>query len=523
MISVFLKEQKRYRQSELVELFETTEEHAVTLLKRLKEYGVLKAVKASDDQKNLSDLLEEDIEVADVEVGENEYFYVFTFVGVITIENRVLKCYPKYIHSKCEPLSELKQVLAVIEKYNSKEQIIKMYNDTSDSTAFNMLAVMLFLLKDYFEFGSYNNSQDVIETNGGGEILWDRTINETFAVLNNGRPIYPEIFTRKTINDDFDFFKRLHECILTRSSKELEEADLLELFDMSGVDISDEELDDFGDTEYILERITKELRVQFNTRKQLLLKTLYAYVSNSRSHVDDMDCFSMFGTNSFNLVWEKACAEAFGDQRETSLGNLNLPVPLCADYSKSDKLISIIDKPQWIGRRQDRTRFYKTASKTLIPDLLSIVRNGDEYQFIIFDAKYYNLTLEERKELSGQPGIESITKQYLYQLAYQKFIEQHKIKKIHNCFLMPTELDYVIDKGHVTLEMLRTQGLEDIKIRLLPAMTLYQKYLGDQRYDIEELKLDEAKISYLDVMSANSDLQMVAEDSTLENYDKNDR
>ena len=88
---------------------------------------------------------------------------------------------------------------------------------------------------------------------------------------------------------------------------------------------------------------------------------------------------------------------------------------------------------------------------------------------------------------------------------------------------MPTEVDYVIDKGHVTLEMLRAQGLEDIKIRLLPAMKLYQKYLGDQRYDIEELKLDEAKISYLDVMSANSDLQMVAEESTLENYEKNDR
>ena len=42
-------------------------------------------------------MLDEDIEIADVEVGENEYLYVFTFVGVITIEGRVLKCYPKYL------------------------------------------------------------------------------------------------------------------------------------------------------------------------------------------------------------------------------------------------------------------------------------------------------------------------------------------------------------------------------------------------------------------------------------------
>ena len=39
--------------------------------------------------------------------------------------------------------------------------------------------------------------------------------------------------------------------------------------------------------------------------QELLLKTLYAYIANS-SALDDLDCFSMFGTNSFNLVWEKS-------------------------------------------------------------------------------------------------------------------------------------------------------------------------------------------------------------------------
>ena len=96
MISVFLREQKRYTQEDLVKEFHCSEEKSVRILKRLKEYGVLKAVKANDTQKDLTDLVDEDIEIADVEVGENEYLYVFTFVGVITIEGRVLKCYPKY-------------------------------------------------------------------------------------------------------------------------------------------------------------------------------------------------------------------------------------------------------------------------------------------------------------------------------------------------------------------------------------------------------------------------------------------
>lgn len=90
MISVFLREQKRYTQEDLVKEFQCSEEKAVRILKRLKEYSVLKAVKANDTQKDLTDLLDEDIEIADVEVGENEYLYVFTFVGVITIEGRVL-------------------------------------------------------------------------------------------------------------------------------------------------------------------------------------------------------------------------------------------------------------------------------------------------------------------------------------------------------------------------------------------------------------------------------------------------
>lgn len=57
---------------------------------------------------------------------------MFTFVGVITIEGRVLKCYPKYLLDTTAPKTELKQVLKVLEKYNSKEQIIRMPTEMSE-------------------------------------------------------------------------------------------------------------------------------------------------------------------------------------------------------------------------------------------------------------------------------------------------------------------------------------------------------------------------------------------------------
>ena len=80
-----------------------------------------------------------------------------------------------------------------------------------------------------------------------------------------------------------------------------------------------------------------------------------------------------------------------------------------------------------------------TANETLIPDLVTIAKVDEDWQFIIFDAKYYTSRLEYGYPPKGQPGIESITKQYLYQLAFQKFIAEHSFSAIRNCFLMPSE------------------------------------------------------------------------------------
>ncbi len=481
MISEFVREQKRYTQQDLCRILKCTEEKTVTLIRKLKEFGVLKPVRASKLQQGMAELLEEDIEVSDVEVGENEYLYVFTFVGVIIIAGRVLKCYPKYLLTQHHPGEELRQIMKVLEKYNSKEQIVRMFNDSTEGSAFNLLAVLLFLLQDYFENGIYNNTEEIIESNGSGDILWDRTINETFTLLSGNRPYYIDLQTRKRVTNDYDYFKRLHECTLTMASKELKDADLLDLFEILGVDLTDEELDDFGDKEYILYRIENELNTQFNTRKQLVLKTIYAYIAHSGSLYDN-DSLSLFGTNSFNLVWEKVCAEIMDNQLEVPLGLLKLPVPLKEEYNRKDKLIDLIEKPMWSATG-------KTATDTLIPDLISISKSEGDYQFIIFDAKYYNAQLKPGETPKGQPGIESVTKQYLYQLAYQKFITDHEFTSVRNCFLLPTDKKEVIEKGVARMEILSELGLQDIEVRFIPAEEAYDIYLSGRKMDISKLNL----------------------------------
>ena len=196
----------------------------------------------------------------------------------------------------------------------------------------------------------------------------------------------------------------------------------------------------------------------------------------------DTDCLSLFGTTSFNLVWESVCSEIMDNQLEARLGTIRLPTSLLAKYDRSSKLIDLIEKPFW-------TRTGMSASDTLIPDLVSIAQVDGIWQFIIFDAKYYTARLDYGLPPKGQPGIESITKQYLYQLAFQRFITDHGFSDIRNCFLLPSESDKIEDRGTVVLNMLKNLGLQSIQVRLLPARLAFDLYIAGKKLDLKSLAL----------------------------------
>lgn len=485
IISGFVREQQRYSKRQLQTRFKFDEPGAEKFIKNLKSYGILKTVANSNDQKDMTDLIDEDVQVVDETVGNDDCLYVFTYVGVITCGSRVIKVYPKYILSSDTPLTEMKLVIKVLERYShSDEQIINLFNGDGDNRSFNILAVILYLLNDYFEHGVYNNTEDIIETNGEGEILWDRTIDDGFAFIEENRPYYTELYTHKTIDDDLDYFKRLHKCVLTECSHQLHEAGLEDLFEMETVELSEESLDDFGDRDYVLDKIMTELNIQFNTHRQILLKTLYTYISQDRKMLEENQGISMYGTNAFHAVWEKACADVFENKLNTPIGQLHLNKALAEGYDKKAKLIDLIEKPMWCG--EDTVQRPKD---TLIPDLITISQHNGEDWFVIFDAKYYLLQLEKGKTLRGNPGVGDVTKQYLYQLAYKKFIQDHNIGVVKNCFLMPTESTRIISAGNAKMEMLSALGLEDVQIRKIPATELFSYYLARKRMPIEKLYL----------------------------------
>jgi hypothetical protein len=517
----YFQELKHYTLYGIAKELKTDIDETKRLIGILKKYGIVKAVNKSKPE--FEDLSNQDIILTDVSENEQGVEYVFDFVGVVVLEGHVFKCYPKYITSTKEPLTQLKQVLKVIKKYNSKEQLIYLYNGEDDSQIFNHLAISLHLLEEYFVYGLYTNQQDIIEINGEGEILWDRTINETFALIENNRPYYVELQTHNNVDNDMDYFKRLHECILSICSRELRKTGLLELFELSDAVLSDTAIEDFGDTDYILYRLQNEIQIQYVTRKQNLLKTLYTYIANNKTDENDVS-LSLYGTNSFNLVWEKVCAENFGSILDESLEKIEklgkLPVPLVDEYKvdkkHKQKLINLIERPVWHGKQKE---VVDDKVDTLIPDLICSYpcnENGD-YCFGIYDAKYYKINFKKKKEgwkVTGQPGVGDVTKQYLYQLAYDDFIVKQGFRYVQNMFFCPAENDNgekYVDYGYVEMDMLHTIGkktLENIAVVKLCAEEMYDLYLKGKH--IENMVEYIPQISQKTVMEQNFASRMMA-------------
>jgi hypothetical protein len=513
----FFRERKHYTLQTIADnLFEENADLEETrrLVGILKKYGVVKAVKRTKPE--FDDLSNEDIVLTDVVDNSGDIEYVFDYVGVVALEGHVFKCYPKYIKSTNEPFDELKQVLKVIKKYNSSEQLIYLFNGEDDSRIFNRLAVALHLLEEYHADGLYTNQRDVVEVNGEGEILWDKTINETFAIIQNNKPYYVELQTKNTVDNDLDYFRRLHECVLTTCSKELENAGLLQLFDLSEVNLTQSDLSDFGDDNYILYRLQSEIQSQYVTRRQNLLKTIYTYIANEKTDKDDIS-YSLYGTNSFNLVWEKVCVENFGSVLDRAIVEL----PLCETELNEgeDKVITlrdVIKSPRW--RKEEYPLVKEPKVETLKPDLVCIYPVNEEqkeYCFGIYDAKYYCIDYQvsgEKARIAGQPGVGDVTKQYLYQLAFDDFITKQGYRYVQNMFFCPDE---IADKnfGWVQMDILHQVGdkkLENIAVVKLCASEMYDLYLANKTIDGEDIRKYIPIVGRQEVESQNFANRMLA-------------
>lgn len=440
------------------------------ILKSLMELKLIKKLSKNSDLE-LEDLLDID----KIKLDKGDTLYKFIYVGMISIEDNSFIIYPKYLKDetiekeRIDNYIKLKEILKVIRKYNKSKEQEQFFSSDYDSSTFNLITLVLELLEDYYQNGLYFNEERIIELNGEGEILWNKTINENIAYFNaSKKPIYLDFYTSNSQINEEDFFRRLHSYILTDSCKKV--ATLLNILDIETVNISTQDLEDFGDTDYILYRLNLEENRQFITRKKKVLEMLKVYILKKENSNKDNN-ISFVGVNAFNLVWEEVCSVVLNNSLNKSLKELSL------SHDDNRTLLEIIDKPKW-RNRFSRIEFEKD---TLKPDIV-VVSNPLNKELEIYDAKYYNIDFTD-KGVKGQPGIADIIKQYAYELAYFK----KDFNIIKNSFLMPidseTESDlYLCETDLEIFHILlgNEYKLKPIEVILKPCSYMYQKYLKNK-------------------------------------------
>ena len=196
---------------------------------------------------------------------------------------------------------------------------------------------------------------------------------------------------------------------------------------------------------------------------------MHAFLKEQNSFSNE-NYLTLFGTSSYHVIWEAMLKKVFDDKLDS----------IVEFKGEKIKLIDVIKKPKWIYKN---IKTYE-ADGTFIPDIVTFYKN----QFIILDAKYYNLHFDENN-LSGQPGLESITKQYLYELAYREYIKENKFSGVKNAFLLPKYDGEIENVGIAKLEILSDLYLEDIQIIMIPAGKINQYYLDNKKLSIKKLDL----------------------------------
>lgn len=477
MHKAYVRELKPYSLGELSERLEILSSETKSLVEQLMLRGIIRYRAGASGGEYSGD---------DEEAAPDE-LYQFRFVGLVMVRDVVIVSYPKYFRDRKPSDDELELIMRVLKRDGGLA--ISSHLDEDGERSNDRLPVMLALLELYGEYGEYSNYIEGREINGSGTIDWNRTIGEHLPILSDGRPVYTEFETRKTLRDESDYITRLHRAVLTECSRELRDAGVDGLLSLDEVWLSDEDLDEFGDAEALEWRLNRERASQFADWKLLTLDLLERYLLGRDSEVRDEEIKTL-GTTSFYHLWELACGVAFGNALGTRLSNLGVELRGEWVARKRDTLLGIIPRPRW-ERATSEGYIGCGDVDTLIPDTVSFaVDNQGRKVFCIYDAKYYVPSRSGKME--HQPGLESVTKQFLYQSAYKSFIETHGFDSVVNAFLVPNESQALVKLARVSFS--EVMGKTDLPLSdfidmwALPANRVFEAYLSDEHIDGNEFK-----------------------------------
>lgn len=390
--------------------------------------------------------------------------YRFNYVGVVVCHDYLFAVMPKYYarmddqSSQDHEIAVMGEVLKAVRRYQGRHGKRR----TVDGRSFipadaheqdDHLELYRYLLEDYAQNGPYRSPRRIHEIDGGGDVDWERTVGITMPVMSRRVPAYMTTVNSRRTRESHNVIARLQAAILTEITDAMERTHLTDLLHLPSLRISHETIDDLGGTEYAVRMVRRERRTQFETRKRLLLDCMLDYLEGDGAPTEARR--TLFeGTTAFNLVWEDVCRTVLGGW---NTDNDYMPHPCWRYRPDGDVMPMVEDFDANFGADCGDGGDVSVDSDTLIPDVISTVRDDGISRQYVLDAKYYVPTwgvkrdgLNTRGLLSHAPRVGDVIKQYFYLMAIEHLDRrtcgrlglEWPVVVSGNAFVLPKRLDH---------------------------------------------------------------------------------
>ena len=302
-----------------------------------------------------------------------------------------------------------------------------------DSKYVPEISIADYLIKDFVKNGNYIKETEELKLNSNGRIDWKITISDTNPILSNRYPIYLDKYTIKkkdSINNDI---YRVHEVVVNYLIKKYGELLGYKIRSSYNRKMQNELEKYIKNSKAVISIIIDELENVYNDRDINLLRSLKSFFS--KSNKNSKDGISMYGTNSFNLVWEYMCSYVLENEYE--------------DFKEC--------KPTPMWKANETENEVTNSRNTLEPDVIKTYNR----HLLLVDAKYYSIILNNKKVV-GNPGSYDVVKQYIYEIAINRKYTNYIVK---NIFIYPKDMNDNLNVfGEVRLDIFDLKPIKNIYI-----------------------------------------------------------
>lgn len=289
---------------------------------------------------------------------------------------------------------DINNLFGILAAFMKEERVIEASKLEAPQTVNFPIHAYLTIIRDFLHNAHYYTETDPIyKADTNGQTSWARTIREQHPwVQKNGSLVFPTRTVRSSMPNAKKEITQIHKFCVYEAFKKIGWLYVPFMPEQPGIHPS---------IKASIAILEKKLRTTNNDNKQKLFEAMRSMLEYIDKHGTDTQYF--FGTDRFDVVWEKMINKAFG----------------------------IEDKERYFPRTKWLFGYGAEREKTpLYPD--SIMIYGDHYY--VLDAKYY------RYGWTGNPDHLPNGTDINKQITYGEYIEKvHNIpnEKLFNCFIMP--------------------------------------------------------------------------------------